>query len=416
MQYSPHPMAWRIDEFLVKAELDNRTRGRVTGTLWFAGKANPVTLDLKGNPWRDLAGHKITITNPSPKPFDRDGFADEQIGVVGDITASRKVRVPDCPMEEFLAGYKTGRKFTFHMANCLYLEWFSERNGRVVIESTDYKLELEGLPSWQMDEETEKAQHKKNHEAMTGFMDQLAEAVNQGQELFDDSDDKPTSSVEAQADAEAARMDLLLDRVGARLEREGREESDFERIFEEEKERLRKERGEPEPEPLTPEQEAEREAWIEEMNAIAEEALEDMETDGGFDEWENHPLVETCSDLSSRLYHDVKDHGWVPESASHEHPLNEIVDGVQIASAKLAGALNGSIRDEEWPPDPLFAGDTLVRLKKARRHLRDALAGLDAADEQRLADPEWRSRTRFEVNAILAQVEALIKEVRATLE
>ena len=124
-------MAWRIDEFLVKAELDNRIRGRVTGTLWFAGKENPVTLDLKGNPWRDLAGHKITVTNPSPKPFDRDGFADEQMGVVGDITASRKVRVPDCPMEEFLAGYKTGRKFTFHMANCLYLEWFSERNGRV---------------------------------------------------------------------------------------------------------------------------------------------------------------------------------------------------------------------------------------------------------------------------------------------
>ena len=26
-----------------------------------------------------------------------------------------------------------------HMANCLYLEWFSEANGRVVIESTDYE-------------------------------------------------------------------------------------------------------------------------------------------------------------------------------------------------------------------------------------------------------------------------------------
>ena len=29
-----------------------------------------------------------------------------------------------------------------HMANCLYLEWFSHRNGRVVVESTDYQLTL----------------------------------------------------------------------------------------------------------------------------------------------------------------------------------------------------------------------------------------------------------------------------------
>lgn len=409
-------MAWRIDKQLVRAELDNRTKGRVVGTLWFEGRAEPVTLDLKGNPWRDLAGHRIVATNPSPKPGKLDGFAEHQVGVVGDITASRKVRVPDCPMEEFIAAYKTDRKFTFHMANALYLEWYSEQNGRVVIESADYKLELDGLPAWEMTDEDERERQSASSEALHNFMDLAVEALAQSREAHDDSDDQPTSRAEAEADAEAARMDLLLDRVGARLEREGREESDFERIFDEEKERLRKERGEPEPEPLTPEQEAERETWIEEMNAVAEEALEEMEAGGGFDEWGNHPLVETCSDLASRLYHDVKDHAWVPESASHEHPLNEIVDGVQIASAKLAGALNGSVRDEEWPPDPLFAGDTLVRLKKARRYLRDALAGLDAADEQRLAEPEWRSQARIEVNAILAHVEALINEVRATLE
>ncbi len=39
----------------------------------------------------------------------------------------------------------------------------------------------------------------------------------------------------------------------------------YERIYEEEREKIRQERGEPEPEPLTPEQEAEQAAWIEEM-------------------------------------------------------------------------------------------------------------------------------------------------------
>ena len=48
-------------------------------------------------------------------------------------------------------------------------------------------------------------------------------------------------------------------------------------IYEEEREKLRKERGEPEPEPLTPEQEEERNAWIDEMNRVAEEALREME-------------------------------------------------------------------------------------------------------------------------------------------
>ena len=47
-----------------------------------------------------------------------------------------------------------------------------------------------------------------------------------------------------------------------------------------------------------------------------------------------------------------------------------------VASAKLAGALNRGSCDEEWPPPPIFAGDTLVRLKKARGFLRDALAAL----------------------------------------
>jgi hypothetical protein len=86
-----------------------------------------------------------------------------------------------------------------------------------------------------------------------------------------------------------------------------------------------------------------------------------------------------------------------------------------FAGAKLAGAL-GVHGEEEWPPDPLFAGDALVRLKKAREHLRDAMAGLDGADEQSLATEPWRSRTRAEVEDTLVRVQRLIDEVREVLE
>ncbi|HMO52362.1 MAG TPA: hypothetical protein PKE26_11525 [Kiritimatiellia bacterium] len=408
-------MAWRIDKQLIRGELDNRTKGTTTGTLWFAGLDEPVTLHLTGNPWRDLAGHRIRFTHASPEPGDLSGLAQTQQGVVGDITASRKVRMPDCPMDEFIAGYKSGKTFTFHMANCLYLEWFSEFNGRVVIESVDYVLELDGDAAWVMTEAEEAEQIKANSEAIMQFMERIAEGLDHRADLLDEEADQPTSATEAEADAEDARSNRLLDRITARLEREGHEDPDaFERIWREEREKLRIEMGEPAPEPLTPEQEAERAAWIEEMNEAAREALEDPDMMEELDR--KHPLAEQCFELGIRLFHEIKDHQWVEANAPQEHPLHEIEAGVQIAGAKLAGALNGIAREREWPPDPMFAGDTLVRLKKARRHLKDALAGLDAADEQRLADSAWRSQTRRDIEHILSAVQQAIDDVRASLE
>jgi hypothetical protein len=59
-------MAWRIDESVVCGEIDNRVEGRVTGRIWFVGLDEPVELELKGNPWRDLAGHVLKSTQPNP--------------------------------------------------------------------------------------------------------------------------------------------------------------------------------------------------------------------------------------------------------------------------------------------------------------------------------------------------------------
>ncbi|MBU0754652.1 MAG: hypothetical protein KJ645_05900, partial [Planctomycetes bacterium] len=277
----------------MRAELDNRTKGRVTGKVWLAGREQPMTLDLKGNAWRDLAGQRVLITNPAPQPGKLDGLAEIQAGVVGDITASRKVKVPDVPMDEFLRGYKSGQSITFHWANGLYLEWFSERNGRVVIESVDYRLEVDGAPAWVMTEPEEETQRKANQKAIHRFMDRLVNAFDRNDFAAEEESDRPTSRAEAEAEAETARMDRLLDRVTARIRREGLEEEDaLERIMEEEREKLRRERGEPEPEPLTPEQEAERAAWIEEMNAAVAEALEEMGGSGELEELPGHPLQE----------------------------------------------------------------------------------------------------------------------------
>ena len=63
-----------------------------------------------------------------------------------------------------------------------------------------------------------------------------------------------------------------------------------------------------------------------------------------------------------------------------------------------------------------FAGDTLVRLKKSRDCLRDALRALDAADQENLATPGWRITTRRETAELLGAVQQLIQEVREVLK
>ena len=155
------------------------------------------------------------------------------------------------------------------------------------------------------------------------------------------------------------------------------------------------------------------------MNAAAEAALRDGESDRwkteGYadDRW--HPLVQRCHALTLRVRADVRARGWLGDREGPEHPLRMVLNGVMIAGGKLAGALGRVCDASDWPPDALFAGSALTRLKKAREHLRDALAGLDAADEQALADAEWRGEVRGETTEILDEVINLIGEVRAVL-
>jgi len=403
-------MAWRIADYVTRGEIDNRIKGRVTGEIWIEGLDAPLRLELEGNPYRDLAGQRLRFENPDPKPIPEHlaSIAKEQTGVVGDITAARKVKVLDIPDDEFEHYYTNKIPMPYHWANSMYLEWHSARNGRVVIEAAEFMLATEKEPAWEMSHEEEKAQLEANGRAMIDFMNRLVEAANQEAEREAPDEDASQSRAEAEADAEDARMNLLLDRVTARMEREGHE--DFDRIMDEERERLRRERGEPEPEPLTEEEEAERAQWIEEMNAAAEAALE-AEPDP---EWDRtHPLVDHCHDLVCRCRKEIEANQWLPEGASEEHPLRELEYGVMFASAKLVGALNGPRAD--WPPDEISAGNAIVRLKKARNHLEDSLRGIEAAETERLADPAWLHTTRREVESVLGEVRNFIDEVRDIL-
>ena len=185
-------MAWRIDTAVIRGEIDNRVRGRVTGRIWFLGRTEPVTLQLEGNCWRDLAGRRLEFVNPQPEPADIQSVAVLQRGPVGDITASRKVKVPEIPMDQIGEYYAARKPFPWHWGNSLYLEWFSRENGRVMIESAGFELKITGEAAWEMSPEEETAQREQNGVAMSGFMERLAGAF----ESEDEGDDFNTGTEE----------------------------------------------------------------------------------------------------------------------------------------------------------------------------------------------------------------------------
>ena len=96
----------------------------------------------------------------------------EQLGVAGDMTASRKARVFEVPVEQAYAMSKRKEKPPEHLANSLYLEWFSETNGRVVIESADYQVTI-SPPEWQLTPEENEQRAHDAAQAMTQFLGKL---------------------------------------------------------------------------------------------------------------------------------------------------------------------------------------------------------------------------------------------------
>jgi len=129
-------VAFRPYENLIDGELDNTTLGKVTGWIRFYRKEKKplkISLDLQGDFHEDIRGTKISLTNPDPKDrnesFERqgsymDGMSEKQTGEVGDITA----------------GLKDNGKYPY--VNYPYIEWFSQTNGRVVLELDQSQVKI----------------------------------------------------------------------------------------------------------------------------------------------------------------------------------------------------------------------------------------------------------------------------------
>ena len=358
-------MAWRIDEAVIRGEIDNTVEGRTTGRIWLADRDEPLLLNLVGDCWRDLAGTCLRFQNPAPHADpDSTALDSNQTGIVGDMTASRKSKVLTVNEAELQRLYQNQAEIPHEWRNTLYLEWFSEINGRVVIETTAYQMEISSQ-EWRMDEDAEEAQKLANLNAMRDFMAQLIRR----REGADTSAGGGGELDEYAWEERLKESDRLTDAYQEVLEKY-MEDADSER------------------------KEAFVMGWDGLLDALAERdeaddnegggenqlygQMVDMSYDGGEedddylepdeadfdedDEMEGHPLQLQAQELAMRAL-DV-----VPQDAKPGTPAYQIVSCLLQVSGKLAGALNDT--DDDYQPE---TGFVLAILKRCLNWLNEAV-------------------------------------------
>jgi hypothetical protein len=322
----------------------------------------------------------------------------EQSGVVGDITASRKARIPEISEEEMDSREWDGREIPFQWSNTLYIEWFSEINGRVLIEAAGYALKVS--PSeWAMDEDQEEAQKLANLSAMRDFLAQVigrsepeegteATAVTTKGELDEFEWEERLKESDRLTDAYQEVLEKYIDDadserkeafvmgwdglLGAMAERDENGEDDF------------NEAG------------GGREDW----RGDSEDYEEEDEYD---EEWlaDSHPLQTRARELAARCF-DLVNRG-----DSSESPAQRLVSNLTQVSTKLAGVLHG--HGDGYEPE---AGFVLAVLKRCLNWINDAVGAcgelIEASD-----DPDGRAALesiRDEIFAIRDGVTELRRE------
>ncbi|HVM47800.1 MAG TPA: hypothetical protein VMU04_07225 [Candidatus Acidoferrum sp.] len=397
-------MALRIHHSVVRGEIDNRVKGTVRGKIWIEGRSEPLSLKLKGNAWPDLAGCLLTFSNPQKRITDPtlDSLHRVQRGTIGDLTASRKVRVFDVPLEEAMEMCRRHEKPPEHMANCLYLEWFSEANGRVVVESTDYALTI-SPPEWRLTAKENEERAIQAAQGMEDFMKRLGEAIEQqkrGQKDPEEPwDEHDFEKFLRECDARTDKYLELLDKYGD--SDEGQAKVDREMGWERE---------------LTEEEAQQEQERIEEINEACDEALNAPEPEPdphreGID-WVRaddgrpvHPLQHRCTESGIRFWRQA-DAAGLEELGDRD--LEQFIFEFQTTGAKLAGALGGVARGQGLPEGAF----TVACLKRALDHLHKSQAGLEAVAPKKILPEAVVEDARKELFELREGILRLMDEYR----
>ena len=394
-------MAWRIHEHVLRGEIDNRTRGRVTGRIWLAGVKEPLVLDLEGDCDSDLAGCLLQFENPNPIELTTRPPAFQQIGTAGEITGARKVRVFDVPVADAIAMTRRGEKPPESRGNALYVEWFSDLSGQIVIESSDYRLQVSD-PLWRFTAEELAERESARAEGNTAF-----EAAIEADDTGGEWDEFRSEQLLRESDMVGEKYRRLLEKYQSH--------PDSERI-------IAREMGWSWLEEALDEQEQSKAADNEADDAFGDdldfvddeddEPLPDPAKEGI--DWVHdeergrvvHPISKHANDALHALLDELKAAGHFPDC--DDEALGDFVGHFMTLSAKLAGALGALARGGPG----VDAGLTIAWLKRALDIHNQALLAGKALEGTEFLSEESLGKHRSELFAIREEMLALIARLR----
>lgn len=370
-------MAWRLDRAVVRGEIDNRTPGLTTGRLWLLGREEPLELELHGDCWRDVAGCLVEFLNPNPEPAPNSwaGLATLQTGTVGDITVSRRVRVPAEPPPDPDTLGPDEPEVPAVWINLVSIEWFSQADGRVLVESSSFSVR-QSEPAWRMDADEEQAQRLANLQAMRDHMAVIIgrnETEDSGNFLFGESDadefvwEERLKESDRLADAYEEVVEKYAD------EPDGEQKEAFVMGWDGLLEAMA---DEAESEDEEDEEDYEEDLFGDNQDAPAE-THEAWQT-AGDRAADTHPLQARAHELALRAMQTVRREAG---DGGEGTAANRMVANLLQVSGKLAGALNG--RASGYQPE---TGFVLAVLKRCLGWLNEAIAAanelLDQANEE----------------------------------
>jgi len=373
-------MAWRVERFLVRGEIDNRIRDRITGRLWFLGRPEPVELELYGNARRDLAGKRLEFSNAKPQPGLPENFSIQQIGVVSEFTASRKVRVPDIELDDDPARGQYRASVSWHGGNAIYLEWFSLASGRVVMQSTDYTLTLDPDSCWDMSAEEEKLQILANARAIELFNREIEFLA-----ANEDPAPKPVEEPEPPAEFKSPFEDIFEDDERT-FEFGGGGDDEFLKNVNDE---------------IDHREDVDEEAFDESMSEELPSARDVADVDPMAS-----PLAEKARSLTIRVLNEVEKNHWAP-SAPCMHPVIDLVSCIAKAGGKIAAALAISAR----PTSVDECVESLAALKQACGFLNSASIAADFCRDANVVPQTWLSNVQVDLDSLRDDTDAAIENL-----
>jgi hypothetical protein len=407
-------MAFRIEKAVVRGEISNDERGLVTGRVWLSGRKEPLVLRLQGNCMRDLAGCRLRFANPSPESDPSlSVLTSRQHGVTGELTASRKVRQPMVPDQEVMSLIEKRQEIPCRLANCLYLEWYSETNGRVLLEATDYQLEVSER-QWAMEPEDEEEELLRSQQRFQEYIDTITGEGSPGAE-----DDEAILAVDPITDLEPADGESEDHGPGDSAPGEPLNEFEWEeelrdadRRAEAYQEAFEKYRDHPERERLI----AEALGW-EASTDEPEETVEDVEPPV---EWieddqeseRHHPLSQQAMDFALTLQREAEERGLMGDNPElRESPVLALILHIISLGGKLAGALDGWAQGLD--PEPGFI---IAMLKRAQVPLNEALHAFDCIETSSLTEETktWLQARKRDLFDLRREILDLMQQLRTT--